>query len=423
MNIGKIFSPLIALVIALLIYQSYNIYAENEPGEGVVVEETAPLAPVEGTSPLPPGEGTVPAAESTEGTVPIIVPMPVPLAPLTLPVAAPLALPGVEGAMPLPSMEGTEPLPPAEGTAPPLIEIPVPVHPPKEEMFWLSPPSERKKEYVGTEKCLTCHATQHDKWSKTLHAKWQPSFTPPEKAKKARIECETCHGPGSLHIENDKERLFITTFGPQSKDTREEQNAVCLTCHNKGGLYYWDGGTHGRTQRCVDCHQVMEKTSEKNLLSRSSEKELCLRCHLQKKAQTLRSPHLSQDAAKMTCSTCHAPHGSDTPGLLSASSVNENCYRCHADKRGPYLFDHFPVQENCLLCHDPHASANKALLKVRQPFLCLECHSNLPNTLPSNADPHRVLDSGGRYTYNKGCINCHPMIHGSRHPSGARLQR
>jgi len=432
MNIRKIFSPLIAIVIALLIYQSYNIYAENEPAEGII-EEAAPLPVAEATAPMPPVEGTVPPAEPTEGTVPVpSLPLIEGAAPLIPAGVAPLALPGIEGARPLPPMEGTAPLPPAEataplppaeGTAPPLIEIPVPVHPPKEEMFWLSPPSERKKEYVGMEKCRICHTTQYDKWNETLHAKWQPSFTTPEKKQKARMECETCHGPGSLHIENDKERLFITTFGPQSKDTREEQNAVCLTCHNKGGLYYWDGGTHGRTQRCVDCHQVMEKTSEKNLLSRSSEKELCLRCHLQKKAQALRSPHLSRDDAKMTCSTCHAPHGSDTPGLLSASSVNENCYRCHADKRGPYLFDHFPVQENCLLCHDPHASANKSLLKMRQPFLCLECHSNLPNTLPSNADPHRVLDSGGRYTYNKGCINCHPMIHGSRHPSGVRLQR
>src|SRR3990172_192522 len=432
MNIRKIFSPLIAIVIALLIYQSYNIYAENEPAEGII-EEAAPLPVAEATAPMPPVEGKVPPAEPTEGTVPVpSLPLIEGAAPLIPPGAAPLALPGVEGARPLPPMEGTAPLPPAEataplppaeGTAPPLIEIPVPVHPPKEEMFWLSPPSERKKEYVGMEKCRSCHTTQYDKWNETLHAKWQPSFTTPEKKQKARMECETCHGPGSLHIENDKERLFINTFGPQSKDTREEQNAVCLTCHNKGSLYYWGGGIHGRTQRCVDCHQVMEKVSGQNLLSRSSEKELCLRCHLQKKVTTLRSPHLSRDDAKMTCSTCHAPHGSDTPGLLSASSVNENCYRCHADKRGPYLFDHFPVQENCLLCHDPHASANKSLLKIRQPFLCLECHSNLPNTLPSNADPHRVLDSGGRYTYNKGCINCHPMIHGSRHPSGARLQR
>ncbi len=108
MNIRKIFPPLIAIVTALLIYQSYNLYAENEPVEGVV-EETAPLAPV---------EGTVPPAESMEGTVPMptegTVPTPV-LAPLIPPVAAPLALPaGLEGERPLPPMEEAVPLPPAE---------------------------------------------------------------------------------------------------------------------------------------------------------------------------------------------------------------------------------------------------------------------------------------------------------------------
>src|SRR3990172_1328800 len=162
MNIRKIFSPLIAIVIALLIYQSYNIYAENEPAEGVTEEMTSaggeegggPLLPAEGTpavppaeeeTPLPPVEATasVPSKDETaplppaEGTEPgPVVPVPVPMAPLIPPGAAPLALPGIEGARPLPPMEGTAPLPPAEataplppaeGTAPPLIEIPVPV--------------------------------------------------------------------------------------------------------------------------------------------------------------------------------------------------------------------------------------------------------------------------------------------------------
>ncbi|HZX48823.1 MAG TPA: cytochrome c3 family protein, partial [Nitrospirota bacterium] len=105
------------------------------------------------------------------------------------------------------------------------------------------------------------------------------------------------------------------------------------------------------------------------------------------------------------------------------SSVNENCFKCHADKRGPYLFDHLPVQENCLLCHVPHSSINRPLLKMRQPFLCLECHSNLPVKGSGMPDAHDVMNPKSRFTYNKGCTNCHPMIHGSRHPSGARLQR
>jgi len=282
----------------------------------------------------------------------------------------------------------------------------------------------KKALVVGMDKCRECHEDTSVQWDNTIHAKWKPSFIKPEKAKVVKkTDCETCHGPGSLHIDDPKSRMNIISFGPQSYNTRGEQNAVCLNCHEKGGLYHWKGNIHGRNLRCTDCHNVMNNLSERGLLNGTSERDICLRCHVQKKKDILRSPHLSHDEAKMTCSTCHAPHGSDTPGILSESSVNENCFKCHADKRGPYLFDHLPVQENCLLCHVPHSSMNRALLKMRQPFLCLECHSNLPVKGAGMPDAHDVLNPKNRYTYNKGCTNCHPMIHGSRHPSGARLQR
>ncbi len=400
-----------------------NIWAENPhitdpdfifPGEVLVITPGAPVVPAAvPEAPVAPPLPVVPPAE---------VAAPLPPAETTIPV------PPAEGTAPLPAAEETAPLPPAEETVPlPPIEVTLPVLP-KEKIFMFPLPSERKKENVGSEKCRSCHIPAHDRWKETIHAKW--------KAKEKKIECESCHGPGSLHVEDNKERLFIISFGPLSKDTIDEQNAVCLQCHNKGSLYYWNTGGHGRTMRCVDCHRVMERISDRNLLTGASEKEICLKCHVDKKGKTFRSPHLSQDEAKMTCSTCHAPHGSDTPKLLTAASVNENCYQCHAEKRGPYLFEHLPVQENCLLCHEAimpadHrgrtnetcTSVHRSLLKMRQPFLCLECHTNLPRALPSNIDPHDVLNPRSRYTYNRGCLNCHPMIHGSRHPSGARLQR
>lgn len=401
-----------------------------EVGDIIVIPSLAPvfLEAMEEEI-LPPATGTVVPAPPPPPEVPVVVPTP----PVVPPIAEEKApIPPAEGTMPLPQADATLPVPPAEGTLPlppaeatiplPAIEVTLPVLP-KGEIFSVPAPAERKREYVGMDKCRSCHATQYTQWSETIHAKWRPSFTTPEKAKEAKITCETCHGPGSLHVEDNKERLFITSYGHLSKDTREEQNAVCIKCHSKSGLYYWYGGVHGGNLRCVDCHRVMENVSKRNLLNRTSEREICLKCHIQKKGKIFGSPHLSQDEGKMRCSTCHNPHGSDTPGLLTATSINENCYRCHAEKRGPYLFDHLPVQENCLLCHDPHSSANRALLKVRQPFLCLECHTNLPRTLPSNIDPHDVLNPQSRYIYNRGCTNCHPMIHGSRHPSGARLQR
>ena len=72
------------------------------------------------------------------------------------------------------------------------------------------------------------------------------------------------------------------------------------------------------------------------------------------------------------------------------------CVSCHADKRGPWIHEHPPVEENCAICHTPHGSAHKGLLAQKPPALCSDCHANghthgiydgrgtLPGTLPSN---------------------------------------
>jgi len=411
MNHNK-FLLFLSLLLFILLISIGNILTAEEPSGGdaatSVADEASPLAPIEATIPSPPAEAVTPLAPAEASGV----------------------IPPGESAVPLPPTESTAPLPPAESTQPiPAPDFSAPLLT-SEGTFLIQAPIVKKALVVGMDKCRECHEDTSVQWDNTIHAKWKLSFIKPEKAKDVKkTDCETCHGPGSLHIDDPKNRMNIISFGPQSFNTRGEQNAVCLNCHEKGGLYHWKGNIHGRNLRCTDCHHVMDNLSVRGLLNGTSERDICLRCHVQKKKDILRSPHLSHDEAKMTCSTCHAPHGSDTPGILSASSVNENCFKCHADKRGPYLFDHLPVQENCLLCHVPHSSMNRALLKMRQPFLCLECHSNLPRTETDTTKPnympdaHDVLNPRSRYTYNKGCTNCHPMIHGSRHPSGARLQR
>ncbi len=44
--------------------------------------------------------------------------------------------------------------------------------------------------------------------------------------------------------------------------------------------------------------------------------------------------------------------------------MNETCYTCHADKRGPFLWEHQPVNEDCTNCHTPHGSNITPLLKI-----------------------------------------------------------
>jgi hypothetical protein len=63
------------------------------------------------------------------------------------------------------------------------------------------------------------------------------------------------------------------------------------------------------------------------------------------------------------------------------------------------------------------------MLTQRSPFLCQQCHQaqghpsvpGLPSGLPDGSPSVTLLASG--------CANCHSQVHGSNHPSGARLTR
>ena len=135
--------------------------------------------------------------------------------------------------------------------------------------------------------------------------------------------------------------------------------------------------------------------------------------HKDRRAQMFRSSHMPMREGKMVCSDCHNPHGSFTEALLKKDSINDVCYTCHAEKRGPFLFEHTPVRENCLNCHDPHGSMNEASLKLSRPRLCFECHQfGHGNTSGINAGT----------TMGRACQNCHTAIHGSNSPAGGALQ-
>ena len=81
----------------------------------------------------------------------------------------------------------------------------------------------------------------------------------------------------------------------------------------------------------------------------------------------------------MVCSDCHNPHGSAGPHALKEFTVNETCYNCHADKRGPMLWEHQPVREDCINCHTPHGSTQARLMKEHMGFMCSSCHSAVSN--------------------------------------------
>ena len=105
--------------------------------------------------------------------------------------------------------------------------------------------------YVGVDKCASCHASAVTFWKKTVHGHaWKTLVDGGKQAdykcvschvtgfgqvggsslgftkKLESVQCETCHGPGSLHVagEGNEEPLAV------HRDTPE---TVCLGCHTE----------------------------------------------------------------------------------------------------------------------------------------------------------------------------------------------
>lgn len=112
------------------------------------------------------------------------------------------------------------------------------------------PPAEAGRAFfVGTDKCTSCHLGATKFWKQTVHAHaWKTLVDGGKQAdykcvgchvtgwgqvggttlgftkKLESVQCETCHGPGSLHVagEGNEEPLAIKRDTPES---------VCLDCH------------------------------------------------------------------------------------------------------------------------------------------------------------------------------------------------
>ena len=286
----------------------------------------------------------------------------------------------------------------------------------------------------GADTCIKCHdedsAFPVFSIFKTKHAQQGDKRTP-----FAGLQCETCHGPGAAHakkVRPDEKQGPIITFGSSSKLTPdklnpvspEQQNKICLGCHQNNARIAWVGSKHeGNNLACVSCHKI--HVARDPVLSKVTQPEVCYKCHEKERADFFKNHTHPVRAGLMTCTDCHKPHGSSAEHLLIKPTVNQTCYTCHAEKRGPFLWEHAPVAEDCTLCHTPHGSVYTALLKKSPPLLCQQCHSVAGHPAVARTDTALPGGSSGPsgFLLSGSCTNCHSQVHGSNHPSGVRGMR
>ncbi|HVU23851.1 MAG TPA: cytochrome c3 family protein [Opitutus sp.] len=217
----------------------------------------------------------------------------------------------------------------------------------------VAPPEIAGAKFVGSKACAECHDNITSRFHDATHAKL---MAPGENAK--GIGCESCHGPGSLHVKA--------------------------------------GGGAG------------------TIINPGKSPETCFQCHANLRGQFALPNAHPVLAGHMSCSDCHDPHeGNARPeGGAKLARLNESCLKCHAQQSGPYVFEHEALREGCVTCHSPHGSVNAKMLRVRNQNLCLQCHfqqQTAAGQLLIGGRDHAPFVTRGT-CWSAGC---HEAVHGS----------
>jgi DmsE family decaheme c-type cytochrome len=290
-------------------------------------------------------------------------------------------------------------------------------------LFW--PPTVfAQAKMVGSDACKGCHEDAYKSYMSSVHGK---EYVPGNPAK--RDGCESCHGPGSVHVDKGGGKGTIRSFkktagGYSGLDEASMRTAACQACHGDSKkTAFWNMGKHKvEGLSCDSCH-ASHTTAKNNL--KAKDPQICYTCHQQVRSQTNKNSHHPISEGFMNCGSCHAPHGGFGPKSIKADSNNELCYKCHADKRGPFMYEHPPVEQNCLNCHSPHGSNNYAMLTAKTSENCQACHnwSRHPGTPYTNYEMFPNNPPGGakgaassNRGFGRNCLYCHSKIHGTNGP-------
>ncbi len=157
------------------------------------------------------------------------------------------------------------------------------------------------------------------------------------------ITCERCHGDASAHVRTAGKAPVVDP----AHLTPERRDSVCLSCHLEGDV------SVERPGRSALDYRPGERLSDylsyfvfegKDSLSRGVtqvEQFSASRCKL-------------ASGDRMSCTSCHDPHGSPGPAERAAD-YRAKCTACHSDPG--FASTHHPETPDCTGCHMPRSAA------------------------------------------------------------------
>ncbi len=269
--------------------------------------------------------------------------------------------------------------------------------------------------------CMSCH-NGYPEFVKNSENKYT--------ALKNGIDCERCHGPGSLHVaDKSAGRIVDTSKGPDYTIVNprrlpiELQNNVCQRCHLQGiavlndgaGFYDFRPGMHLSEVMNVFMPQY-EGAQDKMIMASHVERMKKSQCYLQSNRMSCITCHNPHRSVKFTprsqylnaCQSCHGDATKSGNGIAGTgctekpeirAAKNNDCVTCHMPHNGSIDIPHVAVTDH-FIRKRPLADAEKKKITA---FLGLKCFNN--DKVDAITTARSYLEFYERFNQSKGLLD------------------
>ncbi|GDX52676.1 hypothetical protein LBMAG27_17230 [Bacteroidota bacterium] len=196
--------------------------------------------------------------------------------------------------------------------------------------------------------CMSCHNMYPD-FNSTAENKFA--------SVKTGIECERCHGPGSIHAAEKLTGILIDTSKEADRSivnprrlSVELQTELCERCHLQGISVLNEGKSF------FDFKPGMFLNTVENVFMpryAGGNETFIMASH----ADRMKQSKCFIESKTMSCLTCHNPHISVK--VTALERFNDNCKNCHSNSGKTCTEDlskRMKQSDNCVFCHMPVSS-------------------------------------------------------------------
>ncbi len=172
------------------------------------------------------------------------------------------------------------------------------------------------------------------------------------------IDCERCHGPGELHVQQfrngqitDTSKFIDYTIVNPGKLSPELQFDLCSRCHLQGNMVLKNGKNFYDFKPGMELSEVLDVFLPKYT---DSDEKFIMASHVDR----LKMSDCFKNAEGMTCILCHNPHISVKE--TKAQHFDNVCKSCHQNKEHSLCTEDLEKKEGqtCVSCHMPKTGSS-----------------------------------------------------------------